>query len=921
MRARSVSVLPGSKLTLKDRLSRLTLVEAGKVLGPSGQKEILRAANIWDIIAKTDVFLGEDLLRVRFPGESPDTPVIVTFTLMAEARNRLFGNCDSCGTGCEHLAATLSYVLEQKTALGLAEAPAEKEPVASLGEDELVKQALAERAARAATEKMIVKPDQDDQPWTDYSVTNRLSGKSYRVALRGLGAGDSFCTCPDFRTNTLGTCKHILKVIASAKRRFPAARLKRKFVPKQLSVYLEYGKELSLRLLVPPKLNKLVHEIVAPLLDSPIANLSDLLKRVQKLEASGEPVLVYPDAEQYIHSQLVQARLRRVASELRKDPQGHPLRKSLLKVALLPYQLDGIGFAAGAGRAVLADEMGLGKTIQGVGTAEFLAKEAEIKKVLVICPASLKSQWRNEIRKFTDRSVQLITGPVAERANQYANESFFTVCNYEQVMRDTRSIDQTAWDLIILDEGQRIKNWESKTSRMIKTLRSRFALVLTGTPLENRLDDLYSVVQFVDDRRLGPGFRFFSHHRVVDSKGKVLGFKNLADLREALKPILLRRTRDSVQLDLPPRTTEIVRIPPTEEQLLAHAGQMQLVAQITSKKFLTEMDLMRLQKALLFARMYANSTTLVDKKKPGFSSKLLRIDELLGELLAESDRKIVLFSEWTSMLDLIEPLIKKHRGQYVRLDGSVPQKEREALVQKFQTNDDCQLFITTNAGSVGLNLQSANTVINVDLPWNPAVLEQRIARAHRMGQKQHVQVYVLVTEQTIEENLLRTLASKKDLALAALDAESDIDEVLIESGLTELKSRLEVLLGAKPEAGLTAEPESQVLAAVEPIASERRERVAAAGGELLGAAFKLLGELIGNSPANAPSPDLVNSIQGGLEACSDGGERPTLTISFPNTESLNDLAQSLARLLTVTQPAPVSASAVAGANRLAESVR
>jgi SNF2 family DNA or RNA helicase len=158
--------------------------------------------------------------------------------------------------------------------------------------------------------------------------------------------------------------------------------------------------------------------------------------------------------------------------------------------------------------------------------------------------------------------------------------------------------------------------------------------VLTGTPLENRLDDLYSVVQFVDDRRLGPGFRFFNRHRIVDEKGKVLGYKNLAELRESLKPVLLRRTRDSVRLELPPRTTEIVRIAPTEEQLTMHAGHMQIVAAITRKKFLTERDLLRLQKELLMCRMLADSTYLADKQRPGYSSKLARLDELLEQLFA-----------------------------------------------------------------------------------------------------------------------------------------------------------------------------------------------------------------------------------------------------------------------------------------------
>src|SRR5439155_9048759 len=189
------------------------------------------------------------------------------------------------------------------------------------------------------------------------------------------------------------------------------------------------------------------------------------------------------------------------------------------------------------------------------------------RKVLVVCPASVKAQWRSEVLRFSGRNCQIVLGSAAERSDQYENECFFTICNYEQVLRDLLAIERVKWDLIILDEGQRIKNWEAKTSSVIKSLKSPFALVLSGTPLENRLDELYSVVQFIDDRRLAPAFRFFNRHRVVDEKGKVLGYKNLSELRENLRPILLRRTRESVMQQLPPRTTEIVRIAPTDEQL------------------------------------------------------------------------------------------------------------------------------------------------------------------------------------------------------------------------------------------------------------------------------------------------------------------------------------------------------------------
>ena len=256
------------------------------------------------------------------------------------------------------------------------------------------------------------------------------------------------------------------------------------------------------------------------------------MARLRQLEEAGYDVHVYPDAEEWLERELLRDQIRRVTDAIRRDPANHPLRRELLHVELLPYQLDGIAFAASAVRAILADDMGLGKTIQGIGTAELLARLAGIRRVLVVCPATLKSQWRSEMARFSGRDAQLIVGKPAERARQFASDTFFTICNYEQVVRDLSTVEQIPWDLIILDEGQRIKNWESKTSQVIRSLRSRFALVLSGTPLENRLDELFTVVRFVDDQRLGPAYRFFHRHRVVDEKGKVLGYRQLDQLRE-----------------------------------------------------------------------------------------------------------------------------------------------------------------------------------------------------------------------------------------------------------------------------------------------------------------------------------------------------------------------------------------------------
>jgi len=877
-------------LTLRDRLSRLSFTQACKLLGEDG-KRLIRQGGQYEIDIDDHVSMDAQAFRLRLP------ECVVTIALAMDARQRLRWSCTMCSNACEHVGAALSLILEEKTALGLAAPPVEREPVESLSEEELIDQALEERRERAKGERMRVTSTEPKKLWSDCTVTSALSGKTYRVALRGWERYESYCSCPDFRKNTLGTCKHILNALAKAKRRFPASARRKPHEAQGIAVHLAYGEELELRLLLPEALDTRAKRIVRPLRDRPIDDVHGLLKCIQKLEKLGMEVAVYPDAEEFIQQRLFQLHIEGRVAEIRKNPKSHPLRRELLKSELLPYQLDGIAFAVGAGRAVLADDMGLGKTIQGIGVAELLAREAGISKVLVICPASLKSQWRGEIRRFSDRSCQLVLGSAKERATQYGNDGFFTICNYEQVLRDLLPIEGVRWDLIVLDEGQRIKNWEAKTSQIVKSLRSPFALVLSGTPLENRLDDLFSVVEFIDDRRLGPAFRFFNRHRVVDERGKVLGYKNLEELRANLKPVLLRRTRGSVMEELPPRTTEIIRFAPTDEQLSIHQGHMQTVSQIIHKKYISEMDLLRLQKALLMCRMSANSTFLVDKEPPGYSSKLEELRELLTQVFVEEGRKAVLFSEWTTMLNLIEQILDGQGLPFVRLDGRVPQKKRLQLVHQFQHDPECKLFITTNAGSTGLNLQAANTVINVDLPWNPAVLEQRISRAHRMGQKNPVQVFVLITEDTIEEKLLTTLSAKHELALAALDAESDVDVVDMVSGMEELKRRLEVLLGAAPEAPVDESQKAETEQEAERLA--QRERVSVAGGQLVAAAFSFLGELVPKQEPTEQSQQMAQLIKGSMADCLEKDEqgRPQFTVTLPNETALDGLADSLASLL------------------------
>ena len=423
-----------SELTLCDRLSRLDYQTAVKLLGSNARKLMAKYSS-YDFTLEDQVRLKLNELTVKFglidtsTEDSPATfeagSAVVTFRLANDARRQIEFACSTCDGPCEHVGVAMNLVLEEKTALGLAVAPPERIIAAGLSEEELTRMAIDERRTRSQAEKMKIQSADAERPWTDYLVTSEASGKTYRVSLRGTDLGDSLCTCPDFRTNTLGTCKHVMKVLSRVQRKFSKAQLSKKFQTKRIGLQLNYCGEAALRWELPPKLSDAAEAIVGAQRDKPITNIAEAVRRVAKLEQLGDSVMIYPDAEEFIQQRLFRQRIQQRMAEIRENVSDHPLRRELLKIELLPYQLDGIAFATGAGRAILADDMGLGKTIQGVGTAELLAREAGIKKVLIVCPASLKSQWKNEIHRFCHREVQLITGSSKDRQDQYTADCFF----------------------------------------------------------------------------------------------------------------------------------------------------------------------------------------------------------------------------------------------------------------------------------------------------------------------------------------------------------------------------------------------------------------------------------------------------------------------------------------------------------------
>ena len=320
--------------------------------------------------------------------------------------------------------------------------------------------------------------------------------------------------------------------------------------------------------------------------------------------------------------------------------------------------------------------------------------------------------------------------------------------------------------------------------------------MLTGTPLENRIDETYSIVQYLDPEIFGPLFRFNRDFYELDERGRPAGYRNLEAMHHRLSGIMLRRRKRDVETELPGRTVKTFFVPMAEEQAARYADYEYLarrLAAIAERRPLTKEEFDRLQQYLACMRMICDTPAILDPDCR-VCPKLEELEGVLGELLENGERKIVVFSEWVRMLDLVRELAAQMGVDCAWHSGDVPQLRRRAEIARFRHDPACRLFLSSDAGATGLNLQMASCVINLDLPWNPAKLEQRIGRVWRKGQTQAVTAVNFVTENSIEHSILHLLAHKQTLADGVLDGTGDFSAIKMPSGRAALIERMQAML-------------------------------------------------------------------------------------------------------------------------------
>lgn len=459
-----------------------------------------------------------------------------------------------------------------------------------------------------------------------------------------------------------------------------------------------------------------------------------------------------------------------------------------LNATLRPYQIDGYQWMArlnswGAG-ALLADDMGLGKTVQ---TIAFLLLKADEGPSLVVAPASVAPNWKVEMEKFAPSMHSVVLNFCSDRKEtiEKAGPNDVIITTYGILLSEQEIINSRKWNIACLDEAHIIKNRGAKTSAAAMKIQADNRVILTGTPVQNHLSELWSLFQFINPGLLG-GYEVFSRKFITPIERDQDKYCQ-ARLDKVVHPFMLRRTKNSVLEELPEKTEIYQKIQLSQDEMAVYEVIRQkaenlLAAQDKDMKidFNVLAEITRLRQA-------SCSAQLIEPNWNGTSSKVTALLELLQGII-EGDNRALVFSQFTSFLNIVRKTLDEAGISYLYIDGTVPVKQRTELVNKFQRGE-CPLFIISlKAGGLGLNLTNANYVIHLDPWWNPAIEQQATDRAYRIGQKQAVTVYHLVAENTIEEKIIRLHQTKRDLAENILEG-TDISHKLTGKDLLEMVAK------------------------------------------------------------------------------------------------------------------------------------
>lgn len=684
-----------------------------------------------------------------------------------------------------------------------------------------------------------------------YSVGTLRSRRQYTVIYHGKDSRFNSCQCSDFRTGGNGTCRHIAAVAQWMDRN----GMKPMPLPRRTVLDIDYtgGRRLRLRLAdnAPKELAMAAMRFFdddSYAVGGMIAELPSFIALAKRIDRSFH---CCGDALNYVLEERDRLRRIELAASLSDDEAA-----GILRTNLYPFQTEGIRLAFSAGRALIADEQGLGKTVQALGTAELMRSRNIAASVLVVCPTSLKYQWKKEIEQFTDAAVTIVEGNAAARRSLYASDTPYRIVSYHTLANDIRALGTIAADVLILDEIQRLGEWNAQISQAVRRVESDYAVVISGTTLENDPEGLAAALRFVD--QYAPS-----------------------------QACVIRRHKTDVASQLPARIEKTLYVPMTREQKEIHDEAMSAVAQLLRKwqscRFLSEKDRKRLLQLSSRMRIACDSTWLLDLKSR-YGTKAGETVQLLKTMAASGTGKAMVFSQWDRMTQLLTRELAAEEIGFEYICGNLPQARRADIARRFAEDPSKRVLFITDGCAAGLKLDNISLIINADLPWDPAAREQVAARVCASASNGSIFIISLIAAGTIEEKMLMAQRTEPE-AFAGISDGGEDSITIGDEGLARIAGALSLTIGEAAEAGTVAENDESD---AEPgnNAPSDEEELARAGANFLTALEHTL-----------RSPEATERLLDSIVSTDPETGATRLSLPVPSRDAVASLLRALSNLL------------------------
>ncbi|TAH27166.1 MAG: hypothetical protein EAZ07_02730 [Cytophagales bacterium] len=594
--------------------------------------------------------------------------------------------------------------------------------------------------------------------YSDFEVFNPESKKTYKVAIRSQDNSLNFCTCNDFKTNGLNTCKHIEYVLYQIKKYPPYQKiLLAGYQPDYSSIYLKYGAEREIMIKIGTLEKEKFEALARNYFNKDFTLKQDAYLSIQELVSQAKRISntfrIYDDALDFILSKRADQHRKELLEKSFEQSTSPEQLTKILKNQPEPYQKAGALFLLKAGKALLADEFPWTNHLQIIIASEFATLILDVKKILILCPGGLVGHWQNLIHSETYSNSQVPSSIYSEADNL----ARYQIISFEEFFQLSSAIDHLAPDLLIIDQVQRLGNYSKSLFEKIKEIRTKYLIASTNGDINKNPEQLYHQMQLIDIYHLGPRYQFLDNHLVTDKTGATIGFKNLHNIDRLIREIILKRTLNHYpQLLLPQKATNIF-ISPTKyqfqsyqslkENILKHLNDFKIygnLSEIERRKLLTNFTLLR------------KISCIPNPDNNELGMKIEELKCLIEHLNTLENQKILIYTQWNTIAQKIHKSLDDGNNKIYLIDKNTNPKEKSFHLINLGKPQKSGILITTDQAIEGMNIPVIDILINFDIPLNQEHWEKRAKQAS--PKPSYLQIFNLLLNKSVEQDILYNYA-------------------------------------------------------------------------------------------------------------------------------------------------------------------